>query len=121
MIFFADTYAIIDFLKGNPRYKKYFVQHDFITTKLNLLELYYSALSEESQELADEYYNSFLSKTIEIEDDDFKKAAKFKFKHKKQNISYVDAIGYQIANSRKIKFLTGDKEFRKMSNVEFVK
>ena len=32
-----------------------------------------------------------------------------------------DAIGYTIAKSHGVKFLTGDKEFEKMANVEFIK
>ncbi len=119
--FFADTYALIEFFRGNPNYQKYFSEHDFMTTRLNLLELYYAKLTEGPQDRAEEYFNSMLSKTIEIEDDILKKAAQFRFEHKKQNISYIDAIGYQIASTKKIRFLTGDKEFKELSNVEFVR
>ncbi|MBU0635586.1 PIN domain-containing protein [Candidatus Micrarchaeota archaeon] len=121
MWFFADTYALVEFFMGNPRYKKYFNEHDFITTRLNLLELYYSKLTEGQPEQAEQYFNSLLPKTIEIEDEILKNAAKFKLQHKKQKVSYVDAIGYELAKSKKIKFLTGDKEFEKIANVEFVK
>ena len=37
------------------------------------------------------------------------------------NLSYVDYIGYILAKQRNVKFLTGDKEFENMDNVEFVK
>ncbi|MFA4855847.1 MAG: PIN domain-containing protein [archaeon] len=121
MLFFADSYALIDFVKGAPAYKKYFVEHEIITTKLNLLELYYSAMAESGEEKAEEYFNLFLAKTTEISDETLKKAAKFRFENKKRGISYIDAIGYQISLERKIKFLTGDKEFKGLPNVEFVK
>lgn len=121
MWFFADTYALIEFFKGNPHYAKYFTEHECITTRLNLLELYYAKLLEEQPDQAEEYYNGLLSKTVEIDDDTIKKAAQFRFEHKKQNISYIDAVGYQIARAKKIKFLTGDKAFKELSNVEFVR
>ena len=47
----------------------------------------------------------------------------FKLKLRKQGkkISYVDAIGYQTALESGTKFLTGDKEFEELENVEYVK
>ena len=121
MHYFADSYAIIDYLKGNKKYEKYFKENEIITTRLNLLEVYYSKLAEGNKENAEKYFNQFLSKTIEVEDEILKKAAEFRLNKKKQNISYIDAIGYEIAKEKKIKFLTGDKEFKGMPNVEFVK
>lgn len=121
MLFFADTYALIEFFKGNQSYKKKFFDNEIITTRLNLMELYYGKLADGTPELAEEYFNTLLPKTVEIEDEILKTAAKFRLAHKKQNISYIDAIGYEISNKIKIKFLTGDKEFKDMPNVEFVK
>jgi predicted nucleic acid-binding protein len=46
---------------------------------------------------------------------------KFRLKEKAKRLSYVDAIGYQLALEKNAKFLTGDKEFKGMKNVEFVK
>ncbi len=121
VLFFADTYALIDYFKGNKNYKKYFEENEIITTKFNLMELYYSALKETSEWLANLYFDSLLTNCVKVNDELLKKAMKFKLKEKKKHLSYVDAIGYQIALSKKVKFLTGDKEFKKMKNVEFVK
>jgi len=118
--YFADTFAIIDYVDGKEVYKKYFIKHSIVTTKLNLLELYYHTL-QISEQKAEEYYNLFLGKTVEIMDEHIKNAAKFRFKYRKNSISYIDAVGYEVAKSMKIKFLTGDKEFKEMPNVEFVK
>ncbi len=120
-LFFADTYAIIDYLKGNKKYKKYFEENEVITTRLNLMEVYYSALLEVTEELAETYYDSYLGKCTDLEDETIKRAMKFKFKEKAKRISYVDAIGYQIALEKNIKFLTGDKQFKGLKNVEFVR
>jgi predicted nucleic acid-binding protein len=120
-LFFVDSYAIIDYLKGNKNFEKYFEENEAITTRLNLMEVYYSALRDATEELAEEYFNSFLGKCTALEDETIKNAMKFKLKEKAKKISYVDAIGYQIALEKNIKFLTGDKQFKEMKNVEFVK
>ena len=119
--YFYDTYAIFEYLKGNKKYQKYFKEPLGITTKLNLMELYYGLLDDE--EYADEIYASFLSIVIDLSDAQIKKGLKMRkeLKDKRLNISYVDAIGYSISKERKIKFLTGDKEFKNLPNVEYVK
>ena len=119
--FFYDTYAIVEYLKGNKRYQKYFKEPLGITTKLNLMELYYGLIDDE--DFADDIYDSFSSVVIEISDEHIKNAMKKRkeLKSKGLNISYVDAIGYSISNEMGIKFLTGDNEFKDLVNVEFVK
>ena len=67
------------------------------------------------------FYEKFLPYCTGIEDNVIKKAMTFRALNKKRNLSYVDCIGYIIAKQRNIKFLTGDKEFEYMENVEFVK
>jgi len=46
---------------------------------------------------------------------------KFRKKNKKRNLSYTDCIGYVYATENDLIFLTGDKEFENLENVEFVK
>ena len=50
-----------------------------------------------------------------------KNAMFFRLQNKSLNLSYVDCIGYVLARSSGLKFLTGDIQFKDMSNVEFVK
>jgi len=38
ILWHANTYALVEILKGNPLYKKY-AEEDLITSELNLLEL----------------------------------------------------------------------------------
>lgn len=120
-LFFADSYAIIDYLKGNKRYREYFEDNGIITTRLNLMEVYYSTLIEGTAEKADKYYSSFRDKCVEAGDETIKSAMKFRARERKKKLSYVDALGYQVALENKIKFLTGDIQFRGMNGVEFVK
>jgi len=119
--YFYDTYALIEYVNANKKFKKYFQEHMGITSKLNLMELYYAMLKDISKEKAETTYDSFLPITEDIEDETIKKAMQLRLKEKAKKISYVDAIGYQIALEKNLKFLTGDKQFKEMKNVEFVK
>jgi uncharacterized protein len=119
--FFADSYALVEYFHGNKKYQKYFKNNNILVTKLNLMELYYSTLLESNVDLANRYFAFLIDKCIEIDDSTIKKAMLFRFKHKKQKLSYVDVIGYQLSLDLGIKFLTGDKQFEKIENVEFLK
>lgn len=119
--YFFDSYAFFEIIGGNKNYLPYSKNVGIITTKLNLLELHYGLLKIFGKEIADKYYDQYVSFTIDIDDDIFKKASALKAVLRKKNLSYVDCIGYITALSRGVKFLTGDKEFKELENVEFVK
>jgi predicted nucleic acid-binding protein len=122
MKYFFDTYALLEIFYGNERYKKY-LDEEVITTKLNLMEIYYHLLREEGADVADQYYNETVGYAIDYSDIDIKESMRFRLKMKKEkkNLSYVDALGYIIAGKLGIKFLTGDNAFGGMENVEYVK
>ena len=48
-------------------------------------------------------------------------AAEFKLANKSRNLSMADCIGYKLSEFLGIKFLTGDRQFEGLPNVEFVK
>ena len=121
MKFFLDTYALYEIIEGNENYIGYTKNVAIVTTKLNLMELFYGLLIKYNEKVADNFYEKFLPYCTGIEDNVIKKAMTFRALNKKRNLSYVDCIGYIIAKQRNIKFLTGDKEFEYMENVEFVK
>ena len=123
MEFFYDSYALIEFMNASQNYKKYFLQYRGITTKLNLTEVYYSLLKEIGEEKAEIAYDSLLALVVDVDDDTIKRAMKLRLslRQKNKKLSYIDAIGYQISLDRGLKFLTGDKEFEELDNVEFVK
>lgn len=124
VVYFFDTYALIEIEKGNENYKSY-KEADVITTKLNLMEFYGSLLNDLKEDIAEEVFEYYSAFCISISDDILKEAVKFRLELKKEdakrNFSYVDCIGYVIACRLGIKFLTGDEEFRNLENVEFVK
>lgn len=118
--YFWDSYAVIELLDGNKNYAKYSRESVTITI-FNLAEIYWSALNEYSEEEAGEIYDKYKDAVVELDDETLKEAVKFRKLHKKRDISYTDSIGYIYAKRNGLKFLTGDRQFEGMENVEFAK
>ncbi len=67
-------------------------------------------------------WNSQLKEcVVPINDKVIQEAVKLRKENKKRNLSYADCIGYIYAKQNDFLFLTGDKEFEHMSNVEFAR
>jgi predicted nucleic acid-binding protein len=122
MKYFFDTYALFEIFFGNENYLKY-LDSEVVTTRLNLMEIYYHLLRDYGEEVAEKYYDETIGYSIDFTDGDIKKAMKFRLKMKKnkKGLSYVDALGYTLANKMDIAFLTGDIAFEDIPNVEYVK
>jgi len=118
--YYLDTYAIIEIIKGKESYKK-FSSLRLYTSIFNLYELYYSLLRDFGEEIAKKYFLYFKKNMVLINDEYIFAASKFKLKYVKKCLSYADCLGYIIALKNDMKFLTGDKEFEDLENVEFVK
>jgi len=119
--FFFDSYAFFEIANGNLAYEPYTKAISIITTKLNLMELHYGLLRMEGEEEADRIYEEYVKFVIDFSDEDIKEANNFRLKNKKEDLSYVDCIGYILACKNGVKFLTGDSKFKDLDNVEFVK
>ena len=119
-MYFYDTYAFMETGKGNPAYGP-FENQLFVTSILNIGELYGIFLREHGKEEADRWFAIFTAELLEITPEVMIKAVYFRFLNKKKNISLADSIGYILSLKHKLKFLTGDKEFKNLPNVEFVK
>lgn len=118
--YFFDTYAIIELIKGNPNYE-FIKDNVIITSSMNIAELYYSLLLENNQEFADKIINSFNFELIDITSKIAIKSSLFRFQNKKLKLSYIDCLGYILALKNNLLFLTGDKGFESLENVEYVK
>ena len=118
--FLADTYAFIEIIRGNNNYQPYIVAN-LVTTKFNLIELYYYFLLNYSENIADAHLDELSKNVAVISKNSIRYGMKFKLMHKKEKLSYVDCIGYAMAAELGIKFLTGDQKFERKANVEFVK
>lgn len=118
--FFFDTYALFEILKGNERYKRY-VGSKITVTKLNLFELYSGILREVDEKNAQNELDNYYKFAVDFDKETIEEAAKMKLALNKRNVSMADCIGYILSKRLGIKFLTGDKEFENLKNVEFVK
>ncbi|MBI2143916.1 PIN domain-containing protein [Candidatus Woesearchaeota archaeon] len=125
MNYFFDTYALQEIAQASGSYLPYATNTGVVTTKLNLMELYYGYVSKGEPETAEKLFEKFSQFCVKIGDDTLKEAMWEKVRLrkilKKSNVSYVDCIGYVVARKLKVKFLTGDSEFEGLDNVEFVK
>jgi uncharacterized protein len=122
--FFGDTYALIELLKGNPNYEGY-SRADLVTTEFNILELTYALFRDFGRDEAASVIDVMRVK-IEVmltKDSDYLNASDFRLSANRtgKKLSLVDALGYSYSRKLGIKFLTGDKEFSGMENVEYVK
>lgn len=119
MIFF-DSYAILEFIRGNPSYKKY-GEYSLVLNTLNLAEVLYSLFKLEGIKKSKEILNTLNFEFVEISEEIAIEATEYRFKNRRKKLSYADCIGYITAKKLGFKFLTGDKGFKGMKNVEFVK
>ena len=120
MGYFFDTYAIIEIINLNPGYGK-FNKLAVTTSILNLGELYNIFLRDKGIKAADEMFEACNFEFLEISPEIIIRAIRFRNENKKKNLSLTDCVGYALSLKHNLKFLTGDKQFEKMSNVEFIK
>ncbi|MFH1247500.1 MAG: PIN domain-containing protein [Candidatus Micrarchaeota archaeon] len=116
--YFFDTYAFFEVIKGNPGYDK-FRQSKIVTTIVNLAELGFGIRQNYHTLDAETEVKKYAELVTEITIEDAIYATKTKIDNRK--ISLADALGYTVAKRLQIPFVTGDKEFKHMKNVEFVK
>ena len=119
-VFIFDTYAIIEVIAGNKNYEKY-LDSEVIINEFIFAELCYNLIKEKGIEksnlLIDKYQRFVLNASPKI----IKDAMLFRFENRKKDLSMTDCISYIMAQKSNIRFLTGDKEFKNMDNVEFLK
>ncbi|MEK6914921.1 MAG: PIN domain-containing protein [Nanoarchaeota archaeon] len=117
--FFFDTYAIIEILRGNQDYKNY-IDSEIIINNFTFAELCYNLIKKEQKD-TERHLTDYSKYIVSVNSEWIKEAMKFRIKWKDRDVSIADCVGYIMAKELGIKFLTGDKEFEKLDNVEFVK
>jgi len=117
--YFFDSYAIIELLEENPSFMR-FSEFPLVTTVLNKMEVVHWGLVEHGEEFADILVRS-LQNLVPISDDLIKSTVIMKKTYAKRKLSYADCLGYCFAQKNGLIFLTGDKEFKDLPGVEFVK
>jgi predicted nucleic acid-binding protein len=116
-VYFFDTYAFFEILKGNVKFKR-FEGCRRITTVLNLMELHLGLTRERGKEYAHGIYLDMEKYCVPFDRETIFEANRIKLS--KKGLSYIDCIGYAISLKRNILFLTGDRAFKGLPNVEFV-
>jgi predicted nucleic acid-binding protein len=111
---------MVEIVKENKAYENY-LHEEFYTTIFHLYELYYNILKSYDEETAREIFYQFQEFLIEVENEAVFEASRLKLEKNKSSLSYADALGYVISLQNNMKFLTGDKAFFNVENVEFVK
>ena len=118
--YFFDTYAIVEIIRGNENYKEY-IKKNAILTQLNIFELFYGLIKDFDVEFANKIIDKYYISVVGYGKGIIKEAVLFKLENKKKNLSMTDCVGYFVARKINVKFLTGDKEFKDLENVEFIK
>ena len=117
--FVYDTYALIEILNENPSYEKY-LEKDIIINEFIFAEFCYQLIKDNDKNI-DEHLTEIESAIKSVGTKVIKKAMRFRYDNKKKKMSMTDCISYIMAKELGIKFLTGDKEFKELESVEFVK
>lgn len=112
-----DTYALVEIANKNPKFSDYSDQV-FVITDLTLAEFYSVLLREEGEGVAKYWYKKLELYSLPVPKEILVEAVKFRHEHKKQGISFFDAVGYIYATRNGYPFVTGDKEFEHFVNVE---
>ena len=121
--FFADSYALIEMLKGNENYRS-FQSERLITTEFNICEVGFAVCRNYPANAPQilKTVRKMVTLTATINEDYCSGAARRKeASGLGKKLSTIDCVGYSAANRLKIPFLTGDREFADMNNVQFIR
>lgn len=115
-----DTYALVEISKANPEFEVY-LESDFVIPDTTIAEFYLVLLREEGEKIADYWFRKLEAYCLQVNKETLIEAVKFRHQNKSKNISFFDAVGYIFSIKNNYKFVTGDKEFEHLINVEFKK
>ena len=115
-----DTYALMEISQDNPYFNIY-LDSNFVITDITLAEFYGVILRKYDEITADYWFKILEQYAVSVDKLILKEAVKFRHEHKKSDISFFDAVGYIFSIENGYVFVTGDKEFKGLKNVEFKK
>ena len=117
--YLGDTCALAGIMRGEKNYKKY-TDDIIFTTEQNVQELHHLFIKTNKKEFARRCMFFWLQFITPLTVKSIEKASYLKLHRKKDKLSYTDCIGYEMAKTLGIKFLTSDTKFKNMDHVEFV-
>lgn len=118
--FFYDSYAVLAYLSDSHGYAAYFEKNTGVLTRLNLMEVYYAIFRAHGAGAAHQVLEAYSAFEIEFSLGDVEASMKLRYELRRLNLSYADALGYYISKKEGLKFLTGDRAFERLPDVEFV-
>jgi len=118
---YYDTYALYAIAIGDSDYRPFAKDHQIVTSLMNLYELYHSLLRDGREALAEAYFERLAPCCVDITTEAIRKASRLRIKESKRKLSYIDCLGYVLAQDNAVMFLTGDQGFQELTDVVFVK
>ncbi|HLC84601.1 MAG TPA: PIN domain-containing protein [Candidatus Nanoarchaeia archaeon] len=115
-----DTYALVEIAKGNPAYAGLFEQ-DFVVADETLAEFFWVNLRDFGMGSAEEWHLKLGPYGRQVSQDLLVRAMKYRYDHRKEDVSFFDCVGYVFAQENGFIFVTGDKEFKDKKGVLFIK
>lgn len=120
MTFCLDTYALVEIHKGNPKFEK--LQYEsLMIPDLILAEFHGILYSRYNRKTADYWMRRLMSHAQNVPFPVLLAAMRFKVDQRKRNLSFFDCVGYLFARENKMRFVTGDKEFKDLPGVLFLR
>lgn len=114
-----DTYALMELKEGNKSYSPY-LDSEVIINNFIFAEWCYNLFRDKDKN-AKAHIDKYAKFINSVKPEWIEEAMAFRLKWKDRKVSITDCVGYIMANKLGVKFLTGDKEFEGVDNVEFVK
>ena len=114
-----DTYPLVEIATGNEKFSS-LLNEDFVIPDTTIAEFCYVLIQRYDETTADFWYRKLAAYCVPIPKDILIKAIKFRYLHKKKKLSFFDCAGYIFALENNYKFLTGDKEFENLKNVDYM-
>ncbi len=105
---------------GDPAFAKY-ITEDFVIPDTTLAEFHWVLLRDFSEQLAKEWSEKLAPYSKPADRELLLAATRFRFRYRKKNLSFFDAVGYVFSQRRRCAFVTGDEAFRELPGVEFLK
>jgi hypothetical protein len=115
-----DSYALVEIHEENKNYA-FVLNQEFVIPNSTLAEFYQTIYRKLEKQTADYWLNKLSAYSANVNLDIWIKAMVYRHEHKTENLSVFDCIGYIFAQENKLKFVTGDKQFKNKKGVLFVK
>ena len=114
-----DTFVLIEIARGNPKFEA-LLGEPFVIPDLILAEFFGVLLRDVGEDVAVLWTERLAGFSVDVSLPTLLRAQHFRREHRKTDMSFFDAVGYQFACDTGNSFVTGDTVFRGMKGVTFI-